>query len=64
MRILAGNPALSLDKLGFDPGDYNKIIDAINAPQGMVLVTVRRVQVKQPLCMVHCKKLTRRIPVF
>lgn len=39
MRILAGNPALSLDKLGFDPNDYNKIIDAINAPQGMVLVT-------------------------
>ncbi|MEL0215628.1 MAG: ATPase, T2SS/T4P/T4SS family, partial [Burkholderiaceae bacterium] len=39
MRILAGNPALSLDKLGFDPGDYQKIIDAINAPQGMVLVT-------------------------
>ena len=39
MRILAGNPALSLDKLGFDSNDYNKIIDAINAPQGMVLVT-------------------------
>ena len=39
MRILAGNPALSLDKLALDPGDYNKIIDAINAPQGMVLVT-------------------------
>ena len=39
MRILAGNLALSLDKLGFDPNDYNKIIDAINAPQGMVLVT-------------------------
>ena len=39
MRILAGNPALSLDKLGFDPDDYEKIIDAINAPQGMVLVT-------------------------
>ena len=39
MRILAGNPALSLEKLGFDPDDYNKIIDAINAPQGMVLVT-------------------------
>jgi type IV pilus assembly protein PilB len=39
MRILAGNPALSLDKLGFDPNDYIKIIDAINAPQGMVLVT-------------------------
>ncbi len=39
MRILAGNPALSLEKLGFDPGDYEKIIDAITAPQGMVLVT-------------------------
>jgi type IV pilus assembly protein PilB len=39
MRILAGDPALSLDKLGFDPVDYAKIIDAISAPQGMVLVT-------------------------
>tara|TARA_B110000503_G_scaffold105473_1_gene157357 strand:+ start:2772 stop:4739 length:1968 start_codon:yes stop_codon:yes gene_type:complete len=39
MRILAGDPALSLDKLGFDKDDYNKIIDAISAPQGMVLVT-------------------------
>lgn len=39
MRILAGDPALSLDKLGFDPDDYNKIIDSITAPQGMVLVT-------------------------
>jgi len=39
MRILAGDPALSLDKLGFDPDDYNKILQAITAPQGMVLVT-------------------------
>lgn len=39
MRILAGDPALSLEKLGFDKEDYNKIIDAITAPQGMVLVT-------------------------
>lgn len=39
MRILAGDPALSLDKLGFDKNDYQKIIDAIESPQGMVLVT-------------------------
>jgi type IV pilus assembly protein PilB len=39
MRILAGDPALSLDKIGFDPDDYKKVIDAITAPQGMVLVT-------------------------
>jgi type IV pilus assembly protein PilB len=39
MRILAGDPALSLDKIGFDPVDYNKVIEAITAPQGMVLVT-------------------------
>ncbi len=39
MRILAGDPALSLSKIGFDPEDYKKVIDAISAPQGMVLVT-------------------------
>lgn len=39
MRILAGDPALSLEKLGFDSSDYEKIVDAISAPQGMVLVT-------------------------
>jgi type IV pilus assembly protein PilB len=39
MRILASNPDLSLEKIGFDPGDYQKVIDAITAPQGMVLVT-------------------------
>lgn len=39
MRILSGDPALSLDKIGFDASDYNKVIEAITAPQGMVLVT-------------------------
>jgi len=39
MRILAGDPALSLDKLGFTRSDYQKILTAIGAPQGMVLVT-------------------------
>jgi type IV pilus assembly protein PilB len=39
MRILAGDPALSLDKIGFAASDYQKVIDAITAPQGMVLVT-------------------------
>ncbi len=39
MRILAGDPALSLSKIGFAPEDYKKVVDAISAPQGMVLVT-------------------------
>jgi len=39
MRILAGDPALSLDKIGFDPSDYQKVVEAVTAPQGMVLVT-------------------------
>ncbi len=39
MRILAGDPALSLDKIGFDAEDYEKVVAAITAPQGMVLVT-------------------------
>ena len=39
LRKLQGTPDLTLDKLGFDPDDYEKITDAIRAPQGMVLVT-------------------------
>jgi len=39
MRILKGDPSLSLEKLGFSDVNYNNIIDAISAPQGMVLVT-------------------------
>lgn len=39
MRILAGDPALSLEKIGLDPADYEKVIEAITSPQGMVLVT-------------------------
>ena len=39
MRLLKGSPELSLDKIGFLPQDYNKLKIAINAPQGMVLVT-------------------------
>jgi type IV pilus assembly protein PilB len=39
MRILKGDPALSLDKIGLTDTDYSHVIDAINAPQGMVLVT-------------------------
>jgi type IV pilus assembly protein PilB len=30
---------LAIGKIGFDPEDYKKVIDAITAPQGMVLVT-------------------------
>ena len=39
MRILKGDPSLSLTKLGFSDVNYNNIIEAITAPQGMVLVT-------------------------
>lgn len=39
MRILKGDPSLSLSKLGFSEVNYNNIVEAINAPQGMVLVT-------------------------
>ena len=39
MRILKGDPSLSLNKLGFSDINYNNIIEAITAPQGMVLVT-------------------------
>ena len=39
MRILKGDPSLSLDKLGFSDVNYNNIVEAITAPQGMVLVT-------------------------
>ena len=39
MRILKGDPSLSLSKLGFSEVNYNNIVAAINAPQGMVLVT-------------------------
>ncbi len=39
MRILKGDPSLSLTKLGFSEVNYNNIVAAINAPQGMVLVT-------------------------
>ena len=39
LRKLQGTPDLTLDKLGFDPGDYDKIQEAIRSPQGMVLVT-------------------------
>jgi len=39
MRILASDQALAIEKIGFDPEDYKKVIDAITAPQGMVLVT-------------------------
>ena len=39
MRILKGDPSLSLDKIGLSEVNYNNIVEAINAPQGMVLVT-------------------------
>ena len=39
MRILAGDSTLSLDSIGLDPRDYQKVVDAITSPQGMILVT-------------------------
>ncbi|QWD95958.1 GspE/PulE family protein [Polynucleobacter sp. MG-6-Vaara-E2] len=39
MRILAGDSTLSLDSIGLDSKDYQKVIDAITSPQGMILVT-------------------------
>ena len=39
MRILKGDPSLSLDRIGLSVENHQKILDAITAPQGMVLVT-------------------------
>ena len=39
MRILKGDPALSLDKIGLSEQNFNRVVEAISAPQGMVLVT-------------------------
>ena len=39
MRILKGDPSPSLDKIGLSDVNYNNILEAITAPQGMVLVT-------------------------
>ncbi len=39
MRILKGDPSLSLDKIGLSEKNLDRITEAISAPQGMVLVT-------------------------
>ena len=39
IRLLKGDPALSIDKIGFTDEDLTKLVEAISAPQGMVLVT-------------------------
>ena len=39
IRLLKGDPALSIDKIGFLEDDLAKLIETIKAPQGMVLVT-------------------------
>lgn len=39
IRLLRGDPSLSIDKIGFKESDLQKLIEAITAPQGMVLVT-------------------------
>lgn len=39
IRLLKGDPSLSIDKIGFKESDLQKLIEAITAPQGMVLVT-------------------------
>lgn len=39
IRLLKGDPSLSIEKIGFTDSDLQKLIEAITAPQGMVLVT-------------------------
>ena len=39
MRLLAAGPDLGLEQIGLDKEDYNNLVTAITAPQGMVLVT-------------------------
>ena len=39
MRLLAAGPDLGLEQIGLDEEDYNNLVTAITAPQGMVLVT-------------------------
>ena len=39
MRLLAAGPDLGLEQIGLDKDDYDKLVAAITAPQGMVLVT-------------------------
>tara|TARA_B110000971_G_C20029166_1_gene510470 strand:- start:350 stop:2065 length:1716 start_codon:yes stop_codon:yes gene_type:complete len=39
IRLLKGDPSLSIDKIGFKESDLEKLKEAITAPQGMVLVT-------------------------
>ena len=39
MRLLAAGPDLGLEQIGLDKEDYDKLVAAIKAPQGMVLVT-------------------------
>ena len=39
MRLLAAGPDLGLEQIGLDKEDYDKLVTAITAPQGMVLVT-------------------------
>ena len=39
MRILQAGPDLGLEQIGLEKRDYDNLISAISAPQGMVLVT-------------------------
>ena len=39
MRLLAAGPDLGLEQIGLDKEDYDNLVTAITAPQGMVLVT-------------------------
>ena len=59
MRILnkeAG--AKSLDELGFQDDDLNSLNEAINSPQGMILVTGQLEVEKRLLCTLYFKPLT------
>ena len=39
MRLLAAGPDLGLEQIGLEKQDYDNLVSAISAPQGMVLVT-------------------------
>ena len=51
MRLLAAGPDLGLEQIGLDKEDYDNLVTAITAPQGMVLVTGPTGAVKVQLFM-------------
>ena len=39
MRILAGDQTLPLEEIGFSSDEFQTVLDAITAPQGMIIIT-------------------------